>query len=516
MRDSDIRVLRTDLNSAQKKIKNHSNEVKRYEETLHQVQKDLERTQENHRNSTVQITNLEKNVQNLKVQLAGAHGNHKEAMDQLAQRSKTLANTKTELATTKQQTRAMEEQILALEDKVRKFKTDLKRTQDKNKYSEGEIQQYSRNIEELKSQLGLSQDKLRKETQEATRRDEQLVVLKVELATLQEKFRLTQDENEKLKQEFSISRQQHQSCLEEVQTLRVSLEDARANGDRLHRESELVVENVNSWVKEQKQGNERLAGRLREQEARISSLQSEKERLLESNESLKKESSIVKTELDERRMDSERLKALQSHSAQQQVLLHQLRNRLQEFENDQDTEAMSKAQTIEDLHSRLKNNVETIQQLNQQLNSLNKENLRQRHIIDREASARKGLQLQLDSRDQTIMALKSQVESYKFADVPHRDTDNIMDAYGLNDSAYSSLDKGLQKSAQKDKMRSAMRKEMDKAGVNDPQVLDKSYWIQRVAFNPASTEQRILGSESTRFNVSAGSPRYLSRELQQE
>lgn len=37
-----------------------------------------------------------------------------------------------------------------------------------------------------------------------------------------------------------------------MQTLRVSLEDARANGDRLHRESELVVENVNSWVKEQK------------------------------------------------------------------------------------------------------------------------------------------------------------------------------------------------------------------------------------------------------------------------
>ena len=25
-----------------------------------------------------------------------------------------------------------------------------------------------------------------------------------------------------------------------------------------------------------------------------------------------------------------------------------------------------------------------------------------------------------------------------------------------------------------------MRKEMDKAGVKDPQVLDKSYWIQRV------------------------------------
>ncbi|KAJ7374584.1 hypothetical protein OS493_004922 [Desmophyllum pertusum] len=175
--------------------------------------------------------------------------------------------------------------------------------------------------------------------------------------------------------------------------------------------------------------------------------------------------------------------ALQSHSAQQQVLLHQLRNRLQEYENDQNTEAMSKAHAIEDLHGRLKTNVESIQQLNQQLNSLNKENLRQRHIIDREAAARKSLQLQLESRDQTVMALKAQVESYKFAEVPHRDTDNIMDAYGLNglnDSAYSSIDKGLQKPAQKDKMRSIMRKEMDKAGVKDPQVLDKSYWIQRV------------------------------------
>ena len=29
-------------------------------------------------------------------------------------------------------------------------------------------------------------------------------------------------------------------------------------------------------------------------------------------------------------------------------------------------------------------------------------------------------------------------------------------------------------------VRSIMRKEMEKAGVKDPQILDKSYWIQRV------------------------------------
>lgn len=36
-----------------------------------------------------------------------------------------------------------------------------------------------------------------------------------------------------------------------------------------------------------------------------------------------------------------------------------------------------------------------------------------------------------------------------------------------------------------------MRKEMDKAGVKDPQVLDKSYWIQRVGEVCCVTEQAL-------------------------
>ena len=41
------------------------------------------------------------------------------------------------------------------------------------------------------------------------------------------------------------------------------------------------------------------------------------------------------------------------------------------------------------------------------------------------------------------------------------------------------------------KVRSIMRKEMDKAGVKDPQVLDKSYWIQRVGEVCCVTEQAL-------------------------
>lgn len=47
-------------------------------------------------------------------------------------------------------------------------------------------------------------------------------------------------------------RQNYRSANEEIQGLRIALEESRANGDRLHRESELVVQNVNTWVQEQK------------------------------------------------------------------------------------------------------------------------------------------------------------------------------------------------------------------------------------------------------------------------
>ena len=41
------------------------------------------------------------------------------------------------------------------------------------------------------------------------------------------------------------------------------------------------------------------------------------------------------------------------------------------------------------------------------------------------------------------------------------------------------------------KARSIMKKEMDKAGVIDPQVLDKSYWIQSVGEVCCVTEQAL-------------------------
>ena len=54
--------------------------------------------------------------------------------------------------------------------------------------------------------------------------------------------------------------------------------------------------------------------------------------MLEQITKYQKQSNKMKIELDERRNEAERFKALQNHSSHQQVLLNQLRSRLEEHE----------------------------------------------------------------------------------------------------------------------------------------------------------------------------------------
>lgn len=59
-------------------------------------------------------------------------------------------------------------------------------------------------------------------------------------------------QTDRFRNELELLGHNYSSANEEIEGLRVALEDSRANGDRLHRESELVVQNVNAWVQEQK------------------------------------------------------------------------------------------------------------------------------------------------------------------------------------------------------------------------------------------------------------------------
>ena len=65
------------------------------------------------------------------------------------------------------------------------------------------------------------------------------------------------------------------------------------------------------------------------------------------------------------------------------------------FRADQDSELKEKLATIDDLHTRLKSNVDSVQHLNQQLQKLQRENTTMRADLERELGSRQTLQLQV-------------------------------------------------------------------------------------------------------------------------
>lgn len=75
---------------------------------------------------------------------------------------------------------------------------------------------------------------------------------KVEIATMAEKVNAKTQEVERLDEELKSVRHTYKLSVDEAQALQAALDDARSNSDRLHKESEQVVMNVNGWVDEQK------------------------------------------------------------------------------------------------------------------------------------------------------------------------------------------------------------------------------------------------------------------------
>jgi len=333
-------------------------------------------------------------------------------------------------------------------------------------------------VTELKEQLSAAIERAKRTNKDLAKRDEQIITLKTDYASVREKLKLREEEVERLRQEVKSTSHKYNHTYQELQDTRKELSDARTNSDRLTRESEAVVENVNTWVQEQREGNSKIAAKLRDQNSSIASLEAEKEVLSESNERLKETNERLRMELEEKRIECEKNQAIRSHSAQQQVIIQQLRNRLNDIETELDSERGNRSATIDDLHNRLKVNVDTVQQLHTQLNQMSKENLRQRALLDREVAARKRLQMQLRVREQNIDSLKSELDTSKSSEREFRKNDS----YGLIDTSYGNNNERSYSGPanRREKLGTAVTKELEKAGVSSPEALDKSYWIQRV------------------------------------
>ena len=102
--------------------------------------------------------------------------------------------------------------------------------------------------------------------------------------------------------------QKCQFLTEETKKLEHLLDKSRDNGERLHKESEMVIANVNSWVHEQRNNSEKLAHKIREQASAIIQLNNDKEKLLHDNEALQQQVRKISQDLENASFDKEKIK----------------------------------------------------------------------------------------------------------------------------------------------------------------------------------------------------------------
>ncbi|XP_072926392.1 uncharacterized protein pmfbp1 [Hemitrygon akajei] len=305
--ESELQNAQKNVLSSHKQSEYYAEEVTRHEDAVAKLQSQLDIVQGQAQKTKHELMSANKLIYDLKLELTTCQGAQKENTEQLSEKSREIASLKNDIACNRQRNMQLAEESTIYEERIKRLQGELKKVQELNRRAEEEAHIYENRLMELSSQVMLSQRKTHETMKELTSKEEELVMTKVELTSLRERYH---------------------SKAEELETLRKSLHGARSDSSRLHRESELVVANVNQWVKDQKQTNEKLGNKIKEQTKQILQLSTEKDHLQETNERLQQENKKLRVEMNEKRITNERLKALHSYSTEDPRVMRQLQSQL--------------------------------------------------------------------------------------------------------------------------------------------------------------------------------------------
>ncbi|XP_029313137.1 polyamine-modulated factor 1-binding protein 1 isoform X2 [Cottoperca gobio] len=248
------------------------------------------------------------------------------------------------------------------------------------------IRQLSQELEELRSKLQVTVEELAARAEEARRMEGSLNEGKLAEGKIRsmaarmetEVAELTRNLHQAVDHKLSAEREKREAQ-EQVDTLRSELQGTRSDYAHLRHESQLVMTNVDRWISEQKVSNESLIGRMKARQRVLLLVTEEKTHLQGANDTLKAEVKRLKEVAHEKERDTERFKA-----------------RIRNQSIRQDERTMEKQSCvalnlskIEDMHNRLRSNLEAIGMLNQQLNSLSGENKRLCRRLQEERSMRR-------------------------------------------------------------------------------------------------------------------------------
>ncbi|XP_038609986.1 polyamine-modulated factor 1-binding protein 1 isoform X3 [Tachyglossus aculeatus] len=280
-----VATLQMQLGSSQEQMKVIREQLQEQEAAKKNLQRELEK--ERSQLEALQRTrdrekDLGRELETLQLKL-------RDSEQMLEEKVQEAAGLRAELLQTRHRKAQLEEETAAYEERMRRLNGELKKLQSVHEQSEHEVQAFDKRMGAINAQVLHWQKLHQEQLRNLTDKEEEIVLCKVEMASLNEKLHAKEDE---------------------VEALRTSLRTAQTDSQRLHREIELVVANVYQWVKGQKEANEILGQKVLAQTKHIAQLSCEKDHLHRTMTQLQHENKQLRSEVEEKRMETEQSRVL--------------------------------------------------------------------------------------------------------------------------------------------------------------------------------------------------------------
>ncbi|XP_072323613.1 uncharacterized protein [Scyliorhinus torazame] len=459
----DNQKIELELTLAKDQVQTLQHQFQQQEDLVRYLRDELNQEQSQYQKQQRQLVNLKYHTSELDAEVDNLKMKQKSEMQMIKDQEHHISTLEETIKQLQSKHQGVCDELM--KEKSQAKDLQLKMTTAKNKTtSHAEVQKYEERLTELSTQLNQALKNNKENIKDLVTKDEQLIMHEREMDVLNEKL---------------------QDNMKELEVQNEALEAVQIDNNRFHEENELMVLHVNKWITEQGIANETLGTKIKEQNQLVSHLTADKIYLQETIEVLSQELKKLRAELEEKKNDTEQIRALQSHSANQQVLLNQLRGLLQDQEHEQESHIAEKLATIEDMHHRLKSSIQSIQLLNQQLNTLSRENLKQKRELEKEQFCRHQLELQSDTYGETIRSLRNRLKDQRHLDhLPNQQVPLPEKAVASDPVTLlhcSSVPKPQPvRVSQKERGEELAIEDLEISQVTDPMLPDKSYWIQRV------------------------------------
>ncbi|KAG7488586.1 hypothetical protein MATL_G00036010 [Megalops atlanticus] len=402
----------------------------------------------------------------------------------LKDRESRVSRLEDEISEIQEKHRSLLEKFLEAQSLLKVSNLSLAATEKQREHDSVEARQYESTLTKQKDELQEATESLEACHRNLLTAEQTIAVLQLELSSVKDSRQEAEDKAARLKTEQCILREKLEAATTELETQRLAVEEARADNARLRQESELAVANVSHWIKEQKIASESLAEKIVEQSKLLTLVSAEKDRLQETKDALEVDLKKLRAVIDDNKKEIEHLRAIHSHSANQQALLNQLRGRLEVEENERESLVAQNLARMEDMQSRLKANMESICLLNEQLNTLSAENANQRKLLEKERALRKQLELLLlksgnqGGRSPRAPPETSHKERLHLSQLqPPCAEASSSDPHAIS-HLYPTPQREPFRSPERGKTETLTRGDLEGTWIRDS--LDKSYWIQRV------------------------------------